>query len=99
MEREVDRRNGLAGRAPKSIEPIETVHRFNRGIDSQGTGLISRPRKERLRAYRRRGISGRVTASTESDNLREIIGSPRGGALFEALYSSALSLSRELVLV
>lgn len=42
MQREVDRRNGLAGRAPQHIEPIETLHRFNPGIERQGTGLIPR---------------------------------------------------------
>jgi hypothetical protein len=42
MEREVDRRNGLAGRAPKGIEPIETIHRVTRGIESQAAGLSPR---------------------------------------------------------
>jgi hypothetical protein len=42
MEREVDRGNWLAGLLPRGIEPIETIHRFRRGIESLAAGLIPR---------------------------------------------------------
>src|SRR4030095_1952465 len=42
MEREVDRGNRLTGLAPRSIEPIETIHRFRRDIEGLVTGLIPR---------------------------------------------------------
>ena len=49
VEREIDRRNWLAGLLPRGIEPIETGHRVGCGIEGLAAGRIPRRIDERKR--------------------------------------------------